>query len=352
MASFHDLSHLWSTLTEIDTGAIREQVQTPLRVAILGSDAAAAHWLADALRADPFSGDLISLPRTLGVYLLPVGAEALQEAARADLTLFVLPAAQEDIAQPVQAYRALRAENQAQTVVVLHLTGEKQLERLGAERRNWRGAAEILADPDAADALAATLIPTLLRLFPDRHVALAHHLPALRAAVARDLIQEASLANAGYAASTGLAEILPVFTIPFNVADMVVLTKNQALLAYKLALALGQDISVQQMATQLAGVLGGGFIWREMARRLVGFIPVWGLLPKIAVAYAGTYATGMAVFTWYAHGRKLTPARMRQLYKEAAIEGKARAKALIPKKRPHLRLPLPRRKHQKSIIFD
>jgi uncharacterized protein (DUF697 family) len=134
-----------------------------------------------------------------------------------------------------------------------------------------------------------------------------------------------------------------VLNIPFNMADIVILTKNQALMAYKLTLSLGHDIGAQEMAAQLAGVLGSGFVWRELARRLVGFIPLWGLVPKVAVAYAGTYVTGYAVFQWYAYGQTLSPEKMRQLYAQALAEGKRRAAALVPRRRLHL----PRRKRRR-----
>lgn len=339
MPSWNNLNHLWSTLTEVDTNAIRAQAKAPFRIALLGSDAGAIHALADALRTDPFSGHSHSLPQALWPYPLPVSEGALEEAAAADLALIVLPLRQPDFTPERRAFAALRGENPGQVVVIVHLLAAEDEADLDAARRDWRGAAEVRVDLETSDPLTGDLIPILLDLFPDRHVALAHHLPALRDVVAHRLINEVSVSNAGYAASTGLAEIIPVLTIPFNVADMVVLSKNQALLAYKIALALGKDIGVQEMAAELAGVLGSGFVWRELARRLVGFIPVWGLIPKVAVAYAGTYATGMAVYTWYAYGRKLTPERLRELYAEALEAGKARAAALVPEKRPRLRLP-------------
>lgn len=352
MPKLNDLSLLWSTLTEIDTNAIREQARTPVTVAVLGSDSAGVEALAAALLRDPFSGQEQAPTAALHTYPLPATAAILAEAAAADLVLIVLAPAPTGAGQEQEALAQLRATNPAQAALVVRLQAGAETAEQAAAPALWRRAIPVQVDLSAADPFAAEFLPALRRLFPDRQVALAHHLPALRPEIARRLINGISASNAGYAASTGLAEIIPVLNIPFNVADMVVLTKNQGILAYKLALALGKDVGVQEMVGELGGVLGSGFLWRELARRLVGFIPVWGLIPKVAVAYAGTYATGMAVYTWYAHGRKLTPARMRQLYKEAAIEGKARAKTLIPKKRPHLRLPFPRRKNQHPTVFD
>lgn len=343
MSSWNDLTHLWSTLTEIDTSALREQVRTPFRVAILSSDAEASQWLLDQLRTDPFDGHLHPLPHTLWPYTLPTSDSALREAGNADLALLVLSGRQEDVQLEQEVTATLRRYNRMLTPIIVHLQNNEGY--LPAEHRNWRGAAEVIVNRRHPQPLAADLIPTLIELFPEQRVALAYHIPALRAEIASIIINETCLTNAGYAASTGLAEIIPVLNIPFNVADIVVLTKNQALMAYKLALSLGQDIGAQQMAAQLAGVLGSGFIWRELARRLVGFIPLWGLVPKVAVAYAGTYVTGYAVFQWYAYGRKLSPERMHQLYAEALAEGKRRAAALVPRRRLRLRLPFLWRRH-------
>jgi uncharacterized protein (DUF697 family) len=166
------------------------------------------------------------------------------------------------------------------------------------------------------------------------------------------------MTNATYSAATGLTEIIPVLLVPGNVADFVVLTKNQALMAYKIALLMGNDIAMQEMIGELAGVLGSGFLWRETARRLVGFIPGWGIIPKIAVAYAGTYLVGEATYYWYAYHEQLTAEQMRMIYTQAMAEGRRKASAILarvkrtetdsaPRKRFALPKPnLRRRKHR------
>lgn len=147
--------------------------------------------------------------------------------------------------------------------------------------------------------------------------------------LSKQLIRQTSLANAGYAAASGVAELLPIFLIPNNMADFVILTKNQALMAYKLALLMGNDIGVQEMIGELAGVLGGGFLLREAARRLVGIIPGWGLIPKVAIAYAGAYVIGEAAYYWYAYHEKLSADQMKALYARALAEGKEKGAGLI-----------------------
>ena len=107
----------------------------------------------------------------------------------------------------------------------------------------------------------------------------------------------------------------------------------------------------QQALTELASVVGSGFLWRQVARQLVGLVPVWGIIPKTVVAYAGTYVTGEAVRVWCASGRRLERKALNQLYHQATLQGKALAQRLsqrLPQSQrgltwPKLRLPWSRR---------
>jgi uncharacterized protein (DUF697 family) len=110
---------------------------------------------------------------------------------------------------------------------------------------------------------------------------------------------------------------------------MIVLTKNQALLVYKLGLALGLPTRWQAHVTELGSVVGVGFLWRQIARQLVGLIPVWGIVPKVAVAYAGTYAVGEAILYWYQTGHKISGREMRELYAGALARGKQIAQEIV-----------------------
>jgi len=151
------------------------------------------------------------------------------------------------------------------------------------------------------------------------------------------LINETCLANAAYSLSTGLAEVVPIFDVPLNLADMVVLTKAQAFLVYKLGLAFGFSTRWQDYVAEFGSVIGGGFMWRQLARFLVGLIPVWGIVPKVGVAYSGTYVVGIAVLEWYLTGRHLTRQQMRALSTQAFTRGKALAQNLLSRT-PRLRL--------------
>jgi uncharacterized protein (DUF697 family) len=176
--------------------------------------------------------------------------------------------------------------------------------------------------------LLAEFVPAVMRLLPEYYLALSRHYPLFRQAVAHHLINDACFTNAAYSLSTGLIEIVPILNIPMNVADVIILTKNQIFLAYKLGLALGMSTQIQTYVTTFGGVLGAGFFWRQLAHMLVGLIPAWGIIPKVGVAYAGTFVVGNVVLRWYQTGKHISKSQMRQLYSQAFGRGKQLAAKL------------------------
>jgi hypothetical protein len=63
---------------------------------------------------------------------------------------------------------------------------------------------------------------------------------------------------------------------------------------------------------------------------------VWGIAPKVAIAYAGTWAVGQAVVLWAVEGQQITPDLLRQFYKEALARGQAVARHLTENVRNRL----------------
>jgi RNase P subunit RPR2 len=115
-----------------------------------------------------------------------------------------------------------------------------------------------------------------------------------------------------------------------------------------LGLVLGLSTDWQEHMAEFGSVIGGGFLWRQIARQFVGLIPVLGIVPKVAVAYAGTYVVGNTVLQWYLTGRHITRAQVRELYRGALEQGKMAAKRLIARApaagKQRLRLPMSRKK--------
>jgi len=234
----------------------------------------------------------------------------------------------------------------------------------GAIRQQWLPAviAPLLPTPapgapppTAIDDTFATrsLIKGLRALRFTDELALARFLPAFRDPVCRSLIEDTATANAAYSLTTGLVEINPVATIPMNLADMLVLTKNQGIMSYKIALAMGMEADFRQIMPQIAGVIGGGFLFRQVARGLIGLVPGLGIIPKVGVAFAGTYAAGEAVVRWCATGQEVTAAVSRQLYSGALERGRKVAAELLKRRervsKPEARAtPEPRRRLRRA----
>jgi uncharacterized protein (DUF697 family) len=159
-------------------------------------------------------------------------------------------------------------------------------------------------------------------------VCLARHLPAFRHAVSTALIEDVAFTNAAYSLGAGVLQINPLTGLPLNVADMVILTKNQAILAYKIALGMGMTSDFRTIMPQLAAVVGGGFLFRQLARGLVGLVPGLGIVPKVVIAFAGTYASGEAVRRWCAYGERIDREALRHVYQQALERGRDVARSL------------------------
>ncbi|MCS7248703.1 MAG: hypothetical protein NZ840_10750 [Anaerolineales bacterium] len=341
MSGLKDLPKVWQSIKEIDLRPIREEALQAVHLAIAGRPDAPKQELAWQMRRDPYRpSEQTFTPISILDY---TGDDsALEPALNSDLLTLILPAATEETT--LEQKLVQKWMNSGRRLLVL----VPQDQRLGLDAiqsfrlsiGNLRPLFGDLSDPDF---LLSRFVPAVLEALPQKQVALARQFPLFRDAVARQLIAEGCFTNAAYAFSTGLAEIVPGLNIPLNVADMVVLTKNQAFLAYRLGLALGFSTRWQDYLAEFGGILGSGFLWRQLARQLVGLIPAWGIVPKVAVAYAGTYVVGRVILQWYLTGKKLSPQQMRQLYGEAFQAGKAWASKML-QKIPRPRLPQQKRK--------
>ena len=320
MTSVFKLPDLWRTLKEVDLAAIRRDAERRFEVLVVADDledaAAVARMMTGGDRPHPW-------------LTLATADEARARGGAAGMDAAILVGPEEDLSAGLAAARDVLAAVRVPllTVVRGRATGTAAIVRPGET-----GRAVVLAFDDAkgaasiAEALAAAFDPTL-------RLALARQLPPLRPATFAALIDEAAKANATYALTAGLAEVVPVLDLPLNVADMVVLTKNQLVMSYKIALASGKKGEPRELIGEVVGVIGSGFLFRQAARQLIGLVPVLGIVPKVAMAYAGTWAVGRAVAAWASEGRKLTPAAVRRFYGEAWERGKTVARAMAAQAR-------------------
>lgn len=311
------------TIREVDLGEIQAHAEQRFTLLIAG-DPALAERLADALSAAPGK-----VGRHPWIELLPAGdGTPPGTEAGVRIALVATPTAELDAA----AARALDGLHAAGIPAVAVVMADGADGWHGAELRRGREAARAVlpAAPAAAD-IQARLAPALRAATAAAdHVrlALARQLPVLREPLIAALVDDVARTNATYAFSTGVAEIAPVLTIPLNLADVFVLTKNQLVMAYKIALMAGKHGSVRALMTEVAGVIGGGLLFRQIARELVGLIPVIGIVPKVAVAYAGTRLIGEAILRWEVHGERVSRGELRALYDETLAAGRQLAETL------------------------
>lgn len=313
------LANLWRVVRDVDLERIRDVVDAPFVLPIVASDPDDFRQLGAVLSAP-------GAPHPWLIAMTPGSNPADLPAAAA--AILVTRATPLDTALAVTRSGFLLSGTPVVTVVV-----DPSGTNTGTgPRGTLADPHEAPADPGEAlrlrvqafdERLVSHLAPALLTAAgPDRRLALARRLPPLRPAVFDLLIEETARANAAFAFTTGLIEVAPPLTAPLNLGDIVILTKNQLLMCYRMAVVAGWRGEPRALMGELAGVLGGGVLFRQAARQLVGLVPVVGLLPKVAVAYGGTWAIGRAMAAWVVEGRRMTTDTVRGYASEGMARGR------------------------------
>ncbi len=323
MPSIKDLSDMWNTIREVDLRPLREAAQQVVKIALVGAPASGRHTLANQMRTDSSRPTI----RTQTPVIL-AGLEPPVWLARVDLIVLILDAGGSDFSRE-QEYARKMTESGKKILLFVNKCDTLKEGKILEGWTEWPSQKVIFGSAINSTFLLKQFVPAVLDMLPDQHLALGRQFPLFRIAIAHELINETCFANAAYSVSTGVAEIVPVLDIPLNITDMLVLTKAQAFLVYKLGLVFGFSLNWQDYITEFGSVIGGGFIWRQMARMLVGLIPIWGIVPKVAVSYAGTYVVGHVVLQWYLTGRKVTRQQIGAIYQQAFEKGKTYARTLI-----------------------
>ena len=142
---------------------------------------------------------------------------------------------------------------------------------------------------------------TLNEILKERHelaLPLARRFDAFRKPVIDRVIHSVARENALFAVATALPNVVPnLLELPWAVgefaSDTAFLTINQVRMAFLIGAASDRDVGYLEQKGQIATIIGSAFGWRTLARELVGKIPLGGgLIPKGAIAYAGTYVVG------------------------------------------------------------
>ncbi len=329
MAKGSILSEGWSTIKEIDLKPIQQQALGGVKLALVGKPGSGRTSIARQMRIDPARSGIES---NSPVQIIDI--QNASEAVEADLIILVVNPEDTDTSRG-QKLLTDWANSGKKTLVFINYTGYQVKPDMISPWTHQRSRGVVHGSASDPSFMMSEFASKIITLLPDKLLGIARDFPLFRSSVAHYLINDTCLSNAAYSLSTGIAETIGVFDLPITLADMVVLTKNQAYLVYKLGLMLGYSIRWQDYVTEFGSVLGTSFLWRQLARSLVGLIPVWGIIPKVAISYAGTYVVGHVVLQWYLTGRHINRKQMEQLYRQALVRGQNIARDMI-QKRPRL----------------
>ncbi len=169
---------------------------------------------------------------------------------------------------------------------------------------------------------------------PELALPLARTLAPFREPVTSHIIHSVAKENAVFSLATALPDVVPFLSLPWVAgefaSDTAVLTANQVRMAFLLAGASDRDIGYREQRAEIASLIAGAFGWRSLARELAGHIPFGGgLIPKAAIAYAGTWVVGRSIERYYRLGYGLTRAERRAAYDSAIEKGKKIATAIL-----------------------
>lgn len=171
---------------------------------------------------------------------------------------------------------------------------------------------------------------------------LARTFPPFRLPYIERVIQKTSRENAIFSLATALPDIIPsLIELPWAVtefaSDTAVLTANQVKMAFLIAAASDREVGYVEQKREIATVIGGAFGWRALAKQLIGKVPFGGgLLPKAAIAYAGTKLVGMSLERLYRVGYTYNRQERQRIYSDAFQHGKEVAGTLLKNIRPDL----------------
>jgi hypothetical protein len=163
---------------------------------------------------------------------------------------------------------------------------------------------------------------------------LARQFPAFRKPVVDGIIRAVAKENALFAIATALPDVLPsLIELPWAfgefASDTAFLTGNQVRMAFQISVACGREAGLAKQKAEIISIAAGAFGWRALARELVGKIPLGGgLIPKGAIAYAGTYAVGKGLEYVYHANAPYPKSLSRETYRAALDRGKQVAASL------------------------
>ena len=182
-------------------------------------------------------------------------------------------------------------------------------------------------------------VSEILAARPELDLALAKTYAPFREPVVTATIHKVSTENGWFSVVTALPNLIPSpLMVPWAVgefaSDSAVLTANQIRMVFLVAAANGHAVGFQEQRSQIASIIAAAFGWRAIAREAVGKIPFGGgVVPKAAIAYAGTWVVGKSFERFYRMGYSYTESERKSAFKEAFERGKSVLSALLQRHR-------------------
>ena len=311
--------YFWDAIREINPNEIRAELDRPITVGFFGRAGSGRHTLARAL----LGRDQAEVAGR-GISINETDDAAVAAAGQLDLAFLLLHASEPDWSAERRLAGQLGSRGRPYFLVVTHAdelpTPQQAATAVRNQFSNHPPELTAVVDPRDAEATRAKLAAAILKTVPQIRLALAHQFPTLRRAAAEDLIRESSWVNAQFALMSSLPSLIPVLGFFVGgMADILVLTKNQAMLVFKLAAIYGRNVDDRvAVLKEIMPVIGSAFLWRTAARTAVGLAPApLSALPKAAIGYVGTYLVGQAARYYYEQGDKPPPEVLRSFQADA-----------------------------------
>jgi small GTP-binding protein len=154
--------------------------------------------------------------------------------------------------------------------------------------------------------LASELIPAMIEASPDAALVIGRELPGYRRQAAQRIIRNHTLAS------------LAVGMEPIPLIDIPILLGTQIRLVLRLGALYGEDMDSSDAlkhARELLITIVGGATMRLLAEQAAKAVPFGGDFVAGAIAGAATYSIGQVALEYYDAGKRLSPSRLRDLYR-------------------------------------
>lgn len=258
-------------------------------------------------------GELASEVRAAGVPAMIVALDEAEVLRIADTSGFPIPPA--DVVTPVPLKgRVLEQIGRAIPFVSVHVRPVAEEVQADVQQDTQEGPQTEGMQQDTTQVLLQRMGEWIITTCASKRLALAYAFAFVRKPLANDAITATCMQNA----AVGLVPVLPG-------ADMPIMTLNQMKMVLQIATAYGQPLDADRIK-ELACVLGGAFLARNLARAGAKLVPFAGWLISGAVGYAATAAMGRAAVDYFEAGGDLVGiAQVVQSARDGVVASAAKA---------------------------